>query len=234
MRTPIRKNTHARPAENDFRTTKQRLQQARWKAKINGITNAEIPDRNELDYFGNTFDGISRMKLAFRGITEEEQAENSTTNFVLASHVTDSAQRAVGTNHIKEDSIENVHQKENSTTQFVLASHNSDDNQRAVGPDHIKNTTLESRHFKNSVVRGDHISDSQIDARHFKTRAVKAKKHIDWSNRSVPKNALTGIDWKDVDHTPQIVDRNYLRKREQSIKQWVNRRISRMTVESTP
>lgn len=195
----MRKNGHARPAESDFKSTKRRLQQDRWKAKINGVTNAEIPDRDELDYFGNTFAGLSRMKLEFRGLTDQEQATNSTDSRVLASHASIDGQRAVTRNAVQ-DKIINVAKLDDNL--------NGLNGKIPDGEINMNKTTGNLAAGRVSGLGFNHIG-GKMSAKRLSGR--------------IPKANMGKVSWSSIDGKPAIPTQNDLGNLNRNMRRWASR-----------
>lgn len=104
-----------------------------------GIVNRNsIPLRDEDDAYGNPFLGFTRRIIAFRELTEEEQADNSTTTRVLAtfphsndplsnSNINDDDKRAVSGAGTKTLTFDSYHMKTGMMTKRLFGSADNPD-----------------------------------------------------------------------------------------------------------
>ncbi len=189
----------------------------RHRAEPGVVRVASVPVRGTPDRYGDEFPGLPRNRLAFRTLTEEEQATNSTDGRVLASGDTN-AQRAVDTPHIKD----------NANTNRTLATD-------AVDGRVLKNSEVEGRHIKGRLGPGavptlgdmdGSVPPGKLPALNGLNGKLNSSEKIDWRARSVPKGALVGIDWGKVDGKPKLVGPAALDALEARMRKWSNARFA--------
>ncbi len=118
---------------------------ARKQQRRRGITTAaSIPARGTTDAYGDPFDGLPANRLAHRTLTEDEQADNSTTTRILDTR---EGSRAVSSAAAQDNFLLDRHVPANLVTARILKTDGPTD-QRAVTSEAPRSGFLLARHFR--------------------------------------------------------------------------------------
>lgn len=234
--------------ESDKNEVRRIAKRHRSAPKI--VNAASIPARDETDAYGNPFLGIPPDRLKEFGITQAEQATNSTTNRVLASSPSTNADRAVDTDSIKDDavkkrtipngevdndllagtSVSTGKLQDKSATGAKIAS--SGHGVEPLGNANVNDDSLRAisgDHVKTKTLEGFHLKDNSIGGRvvNLSMSDIGGKIGPGRIKGKIPKSKISGINWEDVDGKPPLATTNYVDGVKADIKRWAKNEFSK-------
>lgn len=161
------------------------------------VNAASIPARDDEDAYGNPFLGIPSNRLKYRDIGSDEQADNSTTNRVLAPD-------AVLNGNIGEQ-INNTKLPNLNGLNGQLSGSRIDGNIDVSNlPLNIPANNVPNLQGLNGILPLSK-TEGKLGAGRIKGK-IKSHSQIDWGNKpSVPPNAVKpGYDYRKLDHKPNL------------------------------
>jgi hypothetical protein len=207
----MRKNGRGRVSESSFKKTKQRLQNDRWKARLNGVTNDELPDRGELDYIERTHPGIRSTKLEYDILEDELYMLRNRPAYMGGSGdirtLADAAQ------------IRRVNMQPNLVGEDELASSATIDADRAVKTGSVKDRNITGIKIARGAIEDEHVSGLSAGK---VSRGYKAR-DVDYGGKAaVPIKAVRGeknlARKSDIPKTSQFAKKSEVAKLKQQIR----------------
>lgn len=176
----------------------------------------KMPHRNDADPAGITFEGFSRLIIAFQELTNAELDTDAVDGRTIKAlevdtgHLKDNAIKnakldglAVSTGKLQDKAVDGGKLASNPHGVDPLGNANvNDDPLRAVGGAHIRTKAVDSYHLADNSV-GKRALSVGLGGMSGKLPAHKI-------SGKIPKSNISGVNWDQVDNKPPLATKHYV------------------------